>query len=474
MANFDYSKEPLRDILFIDVKSFYASVECQMRGLDPLKAILVVMSTADNTGNGLILASSPMAKKVLGVSNVTRADNLPPHPDLIKAPPRMNLYVKENLKINAVFRNFVAEEDLLIYSIDESVMDVTASLKLFFPSETMTRQEKRWAMAKLIQKAVFDATGLYVTVGIGDNPLLAKLALDNESKHNDSLIAEWRYEDVEKKVWSIPEITDFWGISGRTKKRLYNIGVDNIRQLANLSDQQKYQLFNGKTGLGVMGQQLYHHANGIDRTILSEESPKAKSKSYGNSQVLPRNYTKQQEIEIVVKEMAEQVATRIRRHGCLTQCVSLFVGAAHGDDRGFSHQMKITATDSTKKLTEYCLLIFRKYYNGFVVRHVGVTYSQLIFTSNRQLDLFTDPDQEIKQENIDKIVDLIREKYGFTALIHASSKLEGGRAVARAGLVGGHAGGAGGMDGIQEAPQNNNENEEVVTEIRQPSFNQFY
>lgn len=446
MDNFDYSKEPLRDILFIDVRSFYASVECHSRGLDPMTTMLVVMSTADNTGNGLVLASSPTAKKVLGITNVTRANNLPNHPDLIIANPRMNLYVKVNQKINNIFRNYVADEDLHIYSIDESILDVTSSLNLFFPSREMNRQEKRWMMAEQIQNDIYNTLGLYVTVGIGDNPLLAKLALDNESKHNESLIAEWTYNDIKEKVWGISEITDFWGINTKTKQRLYNIGVDNIYQLANMSQAQKSILFSGKTGLGAIGKQLYYHANGIDRTILSEDPPPTKSKSYGNSQVLPRTYTKQLEIEVVIREMAEQVASRIRRHGCLTQCITLFVGASIGEGKGFHHQMKIDATNSTKLLSNYCLQIFKEYYNGFPVRHIGVTYSKLLFTDCRQLNLFFNPDEEIRQENIDKIIDKIRAKYGFTSIIHASSRLDAGRSVARAGLVGGH---AGGMDGIQ-------------------------
>ena len=449
MANFDYSLEPKRDILFIDVKSFYASVECAMRGYDPLVTMLVVMSQADNTGNGLILASSPMAKKVLGISNVTRANNLPNHPDLIKVPPRMNLYVQENMKINRIFRNYVADEDWLPYSIDESVIDVTASLNLFVPGSGMSRREKRWRLARMIQRDVFNQTGLYVTVGIGDNLLLAKLAMDNEAKHNRSLLAEWRYDDVESKVWNIPEITDFWGISGRTQKRLYRLGVDTIRQLANLSPYQQSILFNGKTGLGAIGNQLYHHANGIDRTIISEEAPQTKEKSYGNSQVLPKTYTSAKEIEIVVKEMAEQVASRIRRHGCLTQCVSLFIGAARGDDGSFHRQMRIPATDNTRELSKHCISLFRKYYNGFPVRHVGITYSRLLFTSTRQLDLFHTPEESEKAEHLDQIIDRIREKYGFTAIVHATSKVDGARSIKRAGLVGGHdGGGAGGLDGL--------------------------
>lgn len=246
--------------------------------------MLVVMSQSDNTGNGLVLAASPMAKKVLGISNVTRNDNMPNHPQLIKVAPRMNLYIKENTKVNNVFRKYVADEDLLIYSIDESMIDATKSLDLFVPDESLSRSEKRLRLAEMIQKDIYETTRLYVTIGIGDNPLLAKLALDNESKHNRSLIAEWMYSDVESKVWNISPITEFWGIGSRTKKRLERMGIETIKQLA----QANPDLLRSR--MGIIGEQLYHHANGIDRTIISEPAPRTRDKSYGNSQVLNRNY----------------------------------------------------------------------------------------------------------------------------------------------------------------------------------------
>ena len=445
MGRFNYEEEPLRDILFIDVKSFYASVECVQRGLDPLTALLVVMSHSDNTGNGLVLAASPMAKTVLGITNVTRADNLPNHPDLYKVSPRMNLYIKENLKVNNVYRNYVADEDLLLYSIDESLMDVTQTLHLFFPDPSLSRSEKRHKMAEKIKAHVFKATGLRVTVGIGDNPLLAKLALDTEAKKNPTFIAEWTYQDVESKVWGISQMTDFWGIGSRTQKRLTQLGIESIKALAHADPDFL------RSRMGIIGEQLYHHANGIDRTILAEPAPKTMEKSYGNNQVLNRNYYLQSEIELVIKEMAEQVAARIRREGCQTQCIHLYIGTAFGEtQKGFAHQMKIPATDNTKLLIAHALFLFRKYYTGQVVRHVGITYSRLVFTQSVQLDLFQDPEEQLKQRKLDLLIDKSRAKYGFTSIVHAASKLEGGRAIARANLVGGH---AGGMDGISNEPQ---------------------
>ncbi|MFC5976185.1 excinuclease ABC subunit A, partial [Carnobacterium antarcticum] len=121
--SFDYSDEISNDILCVDVKSFYASVECVERGLHPLKTMLVVMSNAENAG-GLVLAASPLAKKVLGISNVTRKRDIPYHPDLLIVPPRMQFYIEKNTEINDIFRKYVSDEDLHIYSIDESFVSV--------------------------------------------------------------------------------------------------------------------------------------------------------------------------------------------------------------------------------------------------------------------------------------------------------------------------------------------------------------
>ena len=128
---YDYSNEPRRVIFMIDNKSFYASVEAVQRGLNPLKAILVVMSETANTNGGLVLASSPRAKKIFGISNVTRRRDLPNDPRLIIVPPRMNLYIKYNLAINKIFQQFAAEEDIHPYPIDESLIDMNESWKLF-------------------------------------------------------------------------------------------------------------------------------------------------------------------------------------------------------------------------------------------------------------------------------------------------------------------------------------------------------
>lgn len=429
---FDYSRELSQDILCVDVKSFYASVECIERGLHPLKTMLVVMSNAENSG-GLILAASPRAKKVLGISNVSRKWEIPPHPDLLIVPPRMNFYIEKNTEINDIFRKYVSDEDLHIYSIDESFVSVRSSLKLF-------KRKNAYDMARMIQYHIYKKTGLYVTIGIGDNMLLAKLALDNEAKYNADFIAEWRYKDVPKTIWKIKNMTDMWGIGERTEKRLKHLGIKSVYDLAHSN------FYHLRESLGLIGEQLYASSWGIDRSNIREPY-RPLEKSYGNSQILTKDYVNRQEIKIVIREMAEQVATRIRKHHCQTGCVTLSVGYSRNtEERGFSRQMKVPVTSNSKKLVQYCFELFTKYYDGQAVRNIGITYSNLTYTSHIQLDLFEDPSQQIANEKLDLLVDRIRDKYGFQSLVHASSLLEGATAINRSSLIGGH---AGGMEGIQ-------------------------
>ena len=169
MGYFDYSREPRSDIAFVDMKSFYASVECVDRGLHPLKTSLCVMSRAENA-SGLILASSPTFKKVFGTSNVSRAydlpfdvhthkfsyynakrQGLPTTPEYVAyienwakatwiVPPRMDRYIEKNLEIQHIFQNYGSIEDILPYSVGEGFIDLTSSLNYFIPNKTLGRK----------------------------------------------------------------------------------------------------------------------------------------------------------------------------------------------------------------------------------------------------------------------------------------------------------------------------------------------
>ncbi|QBO35147.1 Y-family DNA polymerase [Periweissella cryptocerci] len=427
---YDYSNEQHSVIFLIDMKSFYASCEAVSRGDDPLTVPLVVASMAKNTGAGLILATSPAAKKKYGITNVSRVKDLPDAPDLVIVEPRMNYYIAMNMKVNEIFKEYVAEEDLHRYSIDESILDLTHSWKLFGATPT--------EVAHRIQREVFDKLGLYVTVGIGDNPTLAKLALDLVAKHESTMIGTIHYQDVPTVLWPITELDEVWSIGRRTAIKLRALGINSLGDLAH------YNPYKFKQKLGVIGQQLFLLSWGIDRAVVREKVF-AKSKSYGNSQVLPRDYQRAAELVIVIREIAEQVAARIRKHQYQATQASLYVGfsnhsAATGRN-GFTNQVRITATNNSRELTNAIFELFHKNWAGEPVRHIGIYYSQLVPDVGQQLDLFTAPERQIQNNQVDRVVDNIRKRFGFTALVKASSLLAGGTAIERAGLVGGHRGG---------------------------------
>lgn len=172
-------------------------------------------------------------------------------------------------------------------------------------------------------------------MGIGDNPVMAKLALDIEAKHNHSLISQWDYDSMPQKLWPITNLSDVWSIGQRTAKTLNKLGIYSMHDLA------FYNPYKLQEKLGIRGTELYALAWGVDRSIIANKyQPKATNIS--NSQVLPRDYARTQEIKNVIREIGEQVASRLRHKNQTCGVVSLSIGSALcGQMPGFSAQMKI-------------------------------------------------------------------------------------------------------------------------------------
>ncbi|MGX7109275.1 Y-family DNA polymerase [Facklamia miroungae] len=474
MTIIDYSREPHSDIAFIDMKSFYASVECIERGLHPLRTSLCVMSQTE-TSQGLILASSPLFKQVFGRKNVGRTYDLPFYvhnrrfnyqnarrdglrtdpayvhyieswaKHTLFVPPRMGLYIEKNIEILKLLTQYASEEDILPYSIDEGFIDLTHVLNYFIPNPDFSRRDKLDLIASRIQLDIWRKTGVASTIGLSNaNPLLAKLALDNEAKKNPTMRANWSYEDVATKVWAIPNLTDFWGIGKRTAKRLKRLGIYSIYDLAHADPERLKKEF------GVIGLQLFFHANGVDESKVSEPY-RPKSKGIGNSQILPRDYYQQADIELVLSEMAEQVAIRLRRAGKKARVVSIYIGYSKEVDKSpIRAQAHIDPSQQTKVLTATVIQLFRSKYDSGPVRNIGIRYAGLVEESIHYYSLFEEPERAIKEETLDKTVDKIRSRFGYVSILKANALLEGSRSIARSKLIGGHAaGGAGGLDGLE-------------------------
>lgn len=422
----DVSRLPVHDIMCIDCKSFYASTEAIRRGEYPLAAKIAVLSRAQSEG-GLILAASPDTKKNYGVKLGTRRFELRPDMDIELAAPHMQDYIELNYRINQIFRQFTDDAHWYVYSIDEAFIDVTHSHKLFGSNVDI---------AAAIQKRVFDQTGIVTTVGMGPNPLLAKLALDNAAKVSAPWRAYWGYSDVAQTVWQIDSLTDFWSIGNKTAEKLNHMGIHSIYDLAHTSRTEL------RTKFGVLGDALYFHSWGIDYSDLAKRYlPRADNRGYGNSQVLMRDYTTREDIETVLFEIADQVATRLRKHGVVGEVLGISVGFAEPDEHnrhGWRAQTHLDPTNSTNDLIEGVRYLLDRRWQGNALRNVGVRVNRISRPSSLQLSLFDNAKRQAANTDLEHTIDEIRSRFGYHAIVRGYSKTKGGTAIERSTLVGGH------------------------------------
>lgn len=411
-----------RNIMCIDLKSFFASCECVERGLDPFKVPLVVANKKQ--GNGAItLAITPFLKEK-GVASRTRLYDIPSNIKYTIVPPRMNLYIEKSKEVVGIYLDYVASEDLHVYSIDECFLDVTDYLKLYKKTD--------YELAEEILKVVYEKTGLTATCGIGPNLLLAKVAMDTEAKKFKNGIAKWTYEDVSTKLWSITPLSKMWGIGSRMEKNL------NILNIYTIGDLAKYDPNKLKDKFGVMGLELWNHANGIDLSRISDFKIQAKDKSYSHSQVLFKDYN-ENNIKIIIREMIDQLCARLRLNNKQTTIIGLGISYSKDIGGGFYHTLKLDApTDSNKDIFNYCIMLFDRYYEFLPIRKVSISCGGIVSKKGVQLNLFENVDNIKNAEKINNAVDEIKSKFGKNSLITASNLLPDSTAIERNTKIGGH------------------------------------
>ena len=413
---------PKRHILSIDLKSFFASCECVKRGLDPFTTPLVVANPKQG-GGAITLAVTPYLKKK-GVPSRGRIYQIPKTIAYAIVPPRMSLYIKMSEDVINVYLDYVAKEDLYVYSIDECFLDVTNYLKLYKKTD--------YELAEEILSEITKRTGLTATCGIGPNILLAKVAMDIEAKRFKNGIAKWTYEDVPNILWAIAPLSKMWGIGPRMEARLNKLGIYKVGDLANYDKNKLKDMF------GVMGVELWEHANGIDLSVISDLERNEPDKSYSNSQVLFKDYNGEN-VKIIIKEMVDVVARRLRKNNKQTSVVGLQIGFSKNYGGRFYHVMKLeTPTDSSNTILGTCMLIFDRYYNNEPIRVVGVSCGGLVDKESVQLNLFESIEEEEKENKKDKTIDEITTKYGKNSLVRASALLEDSTMLERNKKIGGH------------------------------------
>ena len=466
----------MRTYIAIDLKSFYASVECVERGLDPLTTRLVVADES-RTDKTICLAVTP-ALKALGISGRARLWEVrqkASHLEYIVTPPRMALYLKYSNMVMDVYLKYVAPEDIHRYSVDEVFMDITDYLVLY----------KKSAHELTIQiiRDVLQTTGITATAGIGENMYHAKVAMDIVAKHipadNDGVrIAELSEHSYREQLWNHRPLTDFWRVGRRSAEKLARYGVHTMGQLARMSLTSEPLLFKL---FGINAELLIDHAWGWEPCRISDiKAYRPKSSSISSGQVLNSPYTVSK-TAIVVREMAEALALDLLSKHLLAHQIVLSIGYdqenlsrpeirclyngpvsidyygrevpvhAHGSYK-LPHP-----TCSAQHITDATMQLFHRIINpDLLVRRINITAANVISDSGNtipsgravQLDLFNDlpesntplieQEQDSKEKRLMQASLLIRKRYGKNALLKGVNFGEGSTGRERNSQIGGH------------------------------------
>ena len=409
-----------RTIAVIDLKAFYSYVECLDRGLDPWKTPLVVADKERGT-NTIVLSVSPYLKKQ-GVPSRCRIKELPKKFKYVYAVPRMERYLEKSADVVGVLYQFVAEDDVHVYSIDEAFIDLTSYISYYNKTPLQ--------MVSTIINQIKEETGLQATAGIGDNFFLAKVALDIYAKTAKNGIARLSSNEIKEKLWPITPLHKVWSIGARTEAKLNAMNIFTVKDIATSN------LDFLKSKFGVMGEQLWRHANGIDEADIHEKyEPKERSFTLG--QVLFRDYKKDEAITII-REMVDTLTSRMRNEDKMCNMVSIYIGYSKNMG-GFARRATLlSATDDSQVIFDAIIEIYHRYVNDSPIRNVGIYYGGLVPASHRQLNLFEDDKKQTNRHNLQKTVDKLHQKYGNNSVLRASSLLEESTIKERNEYIGGH------------------------------------
>ncbi|PWU68114.1 DNA polymerase IV [Gracilibacillus dipsosauri] len=412
----DYHTFPRNNILCIDMRSFYASVECVKLGLDPMTTMLAVVGDKTRSGS-IILAASPALKQRYGVKNVSRYFELPEDPNIHIVQARMGDYVKVSIEITKLLYRYAPREAIHPYSVDEMWLTVNGLEKIY---------GNAYQIAHMLKTEIYETMGLTCAIGIGDNKFLAKVVMDLYAKKTG--IATCRYEDVEALLWPV-EVEKIWGIGSRLKKHLQRMGILTLGQLA------QHPLEQLKKRFGIMGEQLYWHAWGIDLSPIYTEAEKEEQKGFSHGITLLRDYS-EEETYVCMLDLCEEVARRTRASKKAGRTIHLSIGYANNLG-GFHRSRSLDLpTNVTMDIYHVCLQLFHEFYDHHSkIRRVTVSLNNLYDDIETQLQLFEDKG---KKKDIGYVMDTIRDQHGSTAILRATSYTDAGITIERSKKIGGH------------------------------------
>ena len=408
----------------IDMKSFFASVECAERGLNPFETNLVV---ADETrGDGTICLAITPKMKALGVKNRCRRFEIPKNIRYIVAKPRMRKYIEYAAEIYGIYLDYMDKQDIYVYSIDESFIDVSA----YMPAFKLTPK----ALAKKLIDEIAYKKHIPSTAGIGTNMYLAKIALDITAKNSKDKIGILDENIYKKTLWDYKPLTDFWQISKGISTRLAKYGIYTMRQLANFNEEILYNEF------GINAELLIDHAWGRETcTIADIKNYKGKSRSISSSQILPTNYT-YDEAKLVFREMIQNGCYDLSRQNYYTGLIHIFIG--YGDSKGDGDKGTVripVITNLYSVIIKYALKLFEKVANKHkFIRKIGFDFADLQKEDREQYDLFSVQKNIEKESKVTKTIINVKDKYGKNSVVKALDLNKKATQRDRNSMIGGH------------------------------------
>lgn len=411
----------------LDLKSFYASVECADLGVDPFTSPLVVADASRGLG-AITLAISP-ALKQLGVKNRCRLFEIPSTIEYMAVRPRMRRYMEVSASIYGVLLDYVAPEDIHVYSIDEYFIDVTPYSRLY--------KKTWWELALLFKYKVLEQTHIHATVGLGTNLFLAKVALDVLAKHAPQGIGILNEKLFKEKIWHHQPITDIWQIGRGIASRLHKYGVVDLHGITTVPEERWYKEF------GINAELLIDHAWGRETCTMKEIHMYRPAKhSLSRGQILLRNYS-YEECFVPLREMVESLLLELIAEKALTKYISLGVRYADKKVKGTGGSRRLSKyTCSLEVLSQAVLELYKKTTHPHQeIRQLSVGFDDLVSREAVpwEEDLFsTSQDREEKVYQVERTVLSIKEKFGGNSILRASSLQEEGTMQFRNTLVGGH------------------------------------
>ena len=411
--------------LCIDLKSFYASIECVERGLNPMTTNLVV-ADMERTDKTICLAITP-AMKQLGISNRCRVFEIPSNIQYIVAPPRMKRYIEYAAEIYGIYLQYISKDDIHVYSIDEAFLDVTDYLSLYHTDAL--------SLGRRIMNNIYQSLGIPAACGAGTNLYLTKIALDITAKHSPDFTGFLDEHTYQSSLWNHTPLTDFWRIGNGIAKKLHSLGIYTMKDIALANENLLYNTF------GIDAELLIDHAWGIEPTTIKDiKCYKPQNHSITSGQVLMHDYNFE-DGKLIIKEMADLICLELLSQNLITGSITLHVGYSNILNEKPAHGTTTLNMESNSDLIIIPALsgLYEKIVNPHLsIRRINITCNNVKPEEYLQYPFFVDIEKLEKHRQIQKTILEIKNKYGKNAVLKGMNLQENAMTIKRNKQIGGH------------------------------------